>query len=196
VYFLDTEVFLADRDLADWSNSFGPEVKPANTSTDIESRCELAWAPWEMRDFLFLDQYWVQLEADEVPDPHDLGVDLVLGCHEAGVMADGHQANADLWKIWVESVLGRNLIHLKSRKLERLFGNFIHASISALSLNIDVKLARRVIFGKRKFAVGTAAMVEGKKLFPWELVVETKLLVEEASSDILLVTRNRDGANA
>jgi hypothetical protein len=39
-------------------------------------------------------------------------------------------------------------------------------------------------------------MVKSKKLLPWELVVETKLLVEEASRDILLVTRNRDGPNA
>ena len=52
-----------------------------------------------MRDFLLLDQYRVQLETDEVPDPHYLGVDLVLGCYEASIMADGDQANAHFGKI-------------------------------------------------------------------------------------------------
>lgn len=111
-------------------------------------------------------------------------------------MANGHQADANLGQIRVEGILCRNLIHLKSRQLERFLRDFVDTALSTFSFNIDVQLSWGVVFCQGKFTIGIASMIKSENLFPGKLVVETKFLVEETSTDILVVARDGQSANA
>jgi hypothetical protein len=92
-----------------------------------------------MGHLLSLDQKRGQLEPDEVPDPHDRRVELVFAGHEARIVTQSYQADADLGHVRGDS-LRRNLVGLKSLQLEGLLCDFVDAAVSALSLDVDVNV--------------------------------------------------------